>query len=129
LKVLIDTHCWLWLCASPERFSPKTLDRLADRDTERMLSAASVWEMVIKYDLGKLPLPVHPRDFVPTRLATTQTEILDVSAAHALRIADLPPHHRDPFDRMIVAQALVEGARLLTADRVLDAYSADVLRP
>jgi PIN domain nuclease of toxin-antitoxin system len=128
LKVLIDTHCWLWLCVSPERLSAKTLDRLARRDTERLLSAASIWEMVTKYDLGKLPLPVHPRDFVPTRLGTTQTEVLKISAAHVLRVSDLPHHHRDPFDRMIVAQAMVEGAHLLTADRVLRAYDIDLLR-
>ena len=129
VEILIDTHCWLWLCASPERLSQKTLDRLARRDTDRLLSAASIWEMVIKYDLGKLPLPVDPRDFVPTRLETTQTQVLDISAAHALRISDLPHHHRDPFDRMIVAQALVEGAHLLTADRALKAYDVDLLRP
>jgi PIN domain nuclease of toxin-antitoxin system len=129
VKVLIDTQCWLWLCVSPERFSQKTLDRLVDADTERLLSAASIWEMVIKYDLGKLPLPVHPRDFVPTRLETTQTGVLEISADHALRIADLPHHHRDPFDRMIVAQALVDGARLLSADRALKAYGVELLRP
>jgi PIN domain nuclease of toxin-antitoxin system len=129
VKVLVDTHCWLWLCVSPERFTRTTLDRLLDPGTERLLSAASVWEMVIKYDLGKLPLPVHPRDFVPTRLETTQTGVLEISADHALRIADLPRHHRDPFDRMIVAQALVEGARLLTADRALKAYGVELLRP
>jgi len=129
VKVLIDTHCWLWLCASPERLSRKTLDRLAHRGTERLLSAASVWEIVIKYDLGKLPLPVPPRDFVPTRLETTQTDVLDISSAHALRISDLPDHHRDPFDRMIVAQAMVEGAQLLTADRALKKYGLELLRP
>jgi len=85
--------------------------------------------MVIKYQLGRLPLPLHPRDFVPTRLQTTQTEVLEISAAHALRIADLPEHDRDPFDRMIVAQALVEGARLLTADAALDKYDVELLRP
>ena len=94
MKILIDTHCWLWLCASPERFSDGTLARLADRRTDRFLSSASVWEMVIKYQVGRLPLPLHPRDFVPTRLETTQTEILEISAAHALRTADLPEHHR-----------------------------------
>ena len=129
MKVLIDTHCWLWLCVSPERLSQKTLERLARSDTDRLLSAASVWEMVIKYDLGKLPLPIHPRDFVPTRLDATQTEVLEISSAHALRISDLPNHHRDPFDRMIVAQALVEGARLLTADHALEAYEVDLLKP
>jgi PIN domain nuclease of toxin-antitoxin system len=129
LKILIDTHCWLWLCGSPERFSAKTLARLVEPRTERLLSAASVWEMVIKHRLGKLPLPVHPRDFVPSRLETTGTQILDISAAHALRTADLPDHHRDPFDRVIVAQALVEGARLLTADRALRDYGIDLIRP
>lgn len=129
MKVLIDTHCWLWLCASPERFSRKTLDRLVDGETDRLLSAASIWELVIKHDLGKLPLPVHPRDFVPTRLETTRTGVLEISAGHVLRIADLPHHHRDPFDRMIVAQALVEGARLLTADRALKAYGVELLKP
>ena len=128
MKVLIDTHCWLWLCVTPERFSRRTLDRLASRETERLLSAASVWEMVIKYDLGKLPLPVHPRDFVPTRLETTRTAILEIGAAHVLRTSDLPAHHRDPFDRMIVAQAMVEGVHLLTADRALRAYDVPQLR-
>jgi PIN domain nuclease of toxin-antitoxin system len=72
---------------------------------------------------------VHPPDFVPSRLETTQTQVLDVSAAHALRIADLPSHHRDPFDRMLVAQAVVEGAALLTADAELDRYQVELLRP
>lgn len=113
----------------PERFRPATLELLSDRHTERLLSAASIWELVIKHDLGKLSLPVHPRDFAPTRLLTTRTETLEISAAHALRTADLPRHHRDPFDRMIVAQTLVEGARLLTADAALHAYDVDLLAP
>jgi PIN domain nuclease of toxin-antitoxin system len=127
VKVLIDTHCWLWLCVSPERFSEATLVRLADPRTERWLSSASIWEMVIKHQLGKLPLPLPPRDFLPTRLVTTQTDVLEISAAHALRVADLPHHHRDPFDRMIIAQALVEGAALLTADRALSRYQVERL--
>jgi len=94
-----------------------------------MLSAASIWEMVIKYNLKKLPLPLHPRDFVPSRLETTQTKVLDISADHALRTADLPEHHRDPFDRIILAQALVEGAKVLSANRAFDAYDVELLRP
>jgi PIN domain nuclease of toxin-antitoxin system len=129
VRILIDTHCWLWLCASPERFSDATLARLADPRTERWLSSASIWEIVIKHQLGKLSLPVHPRDFVPSRLETTQTDVLEISAAHALRVADLPEHHRDPFDRMIVAQALVEGASLLTADRAVALYEVELLEP
>jgi len=91
----------------------------------RLLSAASVWEVVIKYGLGKLSLPVAPGDFVPSRLALTRTAVLDISAAHALRISELADHHRDPFDRMIMAQALVEGLPVLTADRVFRRYGVD----
>lgn len=128
MKVLIDTHCWLWLCVEPERFSKSTLERLADRETERLISSASVWEIVIKHGIGKLPLPVAPPAFVPSRLETTQTDVLPISAAHALRIADLPDLHRDPFDRMIVAQAMVEGMPLLTADKALKKYGLELLK-
>jgi PIN domain nuclease of toxin-antitoxin system len=127
VKVLIDTHCWLWLCVSPERISEGVLERLSDPATVRLLSSASVWEMAIKYELSKLELPVHPRDFVPTRLETTQTEILPISAVHALRTADLPRHHRDPFDRMIIAQALVEGAPVVTVDPNFEKYEVELL--
>jgi PIN domain nuclease of toxin-antitoxin system len=125
LRILLDTHCWLWLCAEPERFSKETLRELADPKTDRLLSAASVWEIVIKHGLGKLSLPVAPGDFVPSRLAQTGTGVLNISAAHALRVAGLPDHHRDPFDRMIVAQALIEGLVVLTVDRVLRRYGVD----
>ena len=128
MKILIDTHCWLWLCSEPERFSKSTLDRLGDRDTQRLVSAASIWEIVIKHGIGKLPLPVAPPAFVPSRLETTQTDVLPISAAHALRVADLPGHHRDPFDRMIVAQAMVEATPLLTADKALRKYGVELLK-
>ena len=88
-----------------------------------------MWEIVIKHQLGKLPLPVHPRDFVPSRLEVTQTEVLEISAAHALRVGDLPAHHRDPFDRMIIAQALVENTSLLTTDDAFAAYDVELLEP
>ena len=129
MRILLDTHCWLWLCVSPERFSAKTIARLNDAATVRLLSAASVWEIVIKFQLGKLPLPVHPRDFVPSRLEITQTNVLEISAAHVLRIADLPNHHRDPFDRVIIAQAAVENLPVLTSDRVFSAYTIELLKP
>lgn len=84
---------------------------------------------MIKHGIGKLPLPVAPEDFVPSRLATTRTDVLAISAAHALRIAALPDHHRDPFDRMLVAQASVEGIPLLTADRALRRYKIELRKP
>lgn len=128
MRVLLDTHCWLWLCSEPERFSSSTLKRLSDRETERLISSASIWEIVIKHGLGKLALPIAPPAFVPSRLRTTQTDVLPISAAHALRVADLPDHHRDPFDRMIVAQAMIEGTLLLTADKALRQYGVELLK-
>lgn len=127
MRILIDTHCWLWLCAEPERFSKATFARLADPDCQRLLSSASIWEIAIKHSLEKLSLPAAPRDFVTSRLVTTQTEVLSITAAHALRVADLPSHHRDPFDRMIVAQAMVEATPLLTADKALRRYGVELL--
>src|SRR5215813_13945607 len=108
MRILLDTQIWLWLCKSPERVSKRTLRQLEDERNELLLSAASVWEIAIKYALGKLPLPSPPARYVPSRMASTRTTSLAVDQAHALRVATLPPHHRDPFDRILVAQALVE---------------------
>jgi len=117
------------MSAHPEKLSRKTHALLMDSSTERLLSAASIWELATKYELGKIPLPVAPHDFVPSRLATTQTDTLSISAPHALRAGLLPPHHRDPFDRMIIAQALVEGLVVLTADRAFRKYEVERLVP
>ena len=129
MKLLIDTQCWLWMNASPEKLSHKTRALLVQPNTERLLSTASIWEIGIKYHLGKLPLPVAPSDYVPARLALTKTIPLSISAAHALRAGCLPAVHRDPFDRMIVAQALVEGVPVLSSDGQLDAYGIRRLAP
>lgn len=129
MRLLIDTQCWLWMSASPERLSKRTQELLRDAGTERLLSVASIWELAIKYQLGRISLPVAPLDFVPSRLETTQTAALGISAAHALRVGVLPRHHRDPFDRMIVAQALIEGVAVLTADPAFARYQVERLAP
>ena len=129
MKVLIDTQCWLWMNVSPEKLSRRTHALLMEPDTERLLSVASIWEMGIKYHLGKLPLPVAPADYVPARMALTKVTGLAITVAHALRASSLPALHRDPFDRMIVAQALVEGVPVLSSDSQLDAYGIRRLAP
>jgi PIN domain nuclease of toxin-antitoxin system len=129
VKVLIDTQCWLWMNVSPDKLSKRTRAMLLAPSTERILSAASIWEIGIKYHLGKLALPVAPSDYVPARLALTMTVPLAISGTHALRASSLPSHHRDPFDRMIVAQALVEGVPVLSSDGQLDAYGIQRLAP
>ena len=114
---------------SPDKLSKRTRAMLLAPSTERILSAASIWEIGIKYHLGKLALPVAPSDYVPARLALTMTVPLAISGTHALLASSLPSHHRDPFDRMIVAQALVEGVPVLSSDGQLDAYGIQRLAP
>jgi PIN domain nuclease of toxin-antitoxin system len=127
MRLLVDTHCWLWMQACPERFRPDARALLESPRTEVLLSAASAWEIVIKHTLGKLSLPEPPERFVPDRMQRTATVGLPVEHAHALRVAALPLHHRDPFDRILVAQAQVEGLPLLTADAQLAAYDIETL--
>ncbi len=127
MKILLDTHCWLWMAVAPERFSPSALELVSDPDIRLFLSAVSAWEISIKYALGKLELPLPPGKYVPSRMETTGVEGLAVSHAHGLKAGGLPSHHRDPFDRMLVAQAQLEGMPLLTADRQIHLYDLEVI--
>jgi PIN domain nuclease of toxin-antitoxin system len=126
VRFLVDTHCWLWLQADPERLSSEVLSLLADPTNELILSAASSWEIAIKYALGKLPLPEPPSRYVPSRMAASGSRGLAVEHAHALRVAELPAHHRDPFDRLLIAQAQVENLVLVTVDRQFEKYDVEV---
>lgn len=99
MKFLLDTHCWFWLQTERTRFDADLLETLADPETERYLSAASAWEISIKYAAGKLPLPEPPAIYVPQRMRISGVEGLAITHAHALAVASLPPLHRDPFDR------------------------------
>ena len=125
---LLDTHCWLWLQTETRRFDTDLLAALESSATSKFLSAASAWEIAIKYAIGKLPLPEPPASYVPERMRLNQVKPLPISPAHALAVADLPRHHRDPFDRILVVQARVEGLTLVTADQILELYDAPVLR-
>ena len=128
MKFLLDTHCWLWLQTQPGRFDRDLLGTLADPGTERYLSAASAWEIAIKYAVGKLPLPEPPAIYVPERMRLSRFAGLAITQAHALAVAGLPPHHRDPFDRILVTQAQIEGMTLVTADAVLEGYDVPMVR-
>jgi PIN domain nuclease of toxin-antitoxin system len=127
VRLLLDTQCWLWMHLSPERFSEKTRRLLRRRDTDVLLSVASIWEMAIKSGLGKLRVPEPIERWVPSRIQVGQTTVVAIEVPHALRVATLPPLHRDPFDRLIVAQALVEELPVLSADPALDGYGIEVL--
>jgi PIN domain nuclease of toxin-antitoxin system len=122
MRILLDTHCWLWLQVSPERLTAQVRDLLADPGNELYLSAASAWEIAVKWSLGKLPLPAPPSEYVPSRLDRQGVAGLPVELRHALQVASLPRHHRDPFDRLLIAQAQIENLHLLTADRTFASY-------
>lgn len=126
MTVLLDTHCWLWMQAHPERFSSEARDVIEDPDNELLFSSASSWEIAIKYAIGRLPLSMPPAEYVPDRIATSGVTALPVHHVHALAVAALPQHHRDPFDRLLVAQARVEKVPLLTADPQLATYDVEI---
>lgn len=109
------------------RIRAETLGIIADASNTVLLSSASAWEIAIKYAMGRLPLPVPPSEYVPSRMARSGTSGLPVDHRHALHIANLPLHHRDPFDRLLVAQAQLESAVLVTADSQLNAYDVERL--
>ena len=129
MRILVDTQAWLWMVATPERFSPATRQLLEDPAQELLLSAASVWEIAIKAGLGRLTLPGTPETVVPEMMERSRVTALPILPTHALRVASLPHHHRDPFDRILVAQAQLEGVPVLTADSTFLAYGVEVLTP
>jgi PIN domain nuclease of toxin-antitoxin system len=127
MKLLLDTHCWLWWIGAPENLNGRTRRQIADRKNEIYLSAASSWEIAIKYAIGKLPLPEPPGDFVPSRLVRDAISALPVQHHHALHVSTLPYHHKDPFDRLIIAQAMIEQIPILTVDRQFEPYDVELL--
>ncbi|MBA3585022.1 MAG: type II toxin-antitoxin system VapC family toxin [Gemmatimonadetes bacterium] len=126
MKLLLDTHAWLWMVSEPESLSREAVSLIENRDNELLFSAASSWEIAIKHTLGKLALPSSPSRYVPDQIEKTGVSPLRVEHAHALRVAELPDHHRDPFDRLLIAQAQLEGATLLTADRQFEPYELPI---
>lgn len=124
--ILLDTQIFLWLQSTPERLA-SALPLLADENTTLLLSAASSWEIAVKWGLGKLALPEAPETYVPDRMQRDAIDALPVLHSHALAVAKLPHHHRDPFDRLLIAQAMSERIPLATADQSMRAYAAELL--
>lgn len=127
MRYLIDTHCFLWHFLDAARLSADARRVLTDPLSDLTLSAASIWELVIKERIGKLRLPEQVNDFVDTRVAILGCGVLAVGQPHIRALAGLEMHHRDPFDRMLVAQAVHEDMTLITADDQLRAYGVPVL--
>jgi PIN domain nuclease of toxin-antitoxin system len=121
-RLLVDTHALLWWLTDDPALSPPARAAIADPATEPLVSSASVWEIAIKRSLGKLTAP----DDLPARIADGGFVWLPISPQHAWQVRDLPRHHRDPFDRILVAQALIEGVAIITTDAQLGDYGVQV---
>ena len=122
MRILLDTQCWLWMVSAPMRLSERARALVASTDSELYLSAASAWEIAIKHALGKLRLPEPPARYVPSRLEATRVSAMSIELGHALAVAMLPRHHRDPLDRLPIVQAQLEDLPILTADPVFASY-------
>jgi PIN domain nuclease of toxin-antitoxin system len=127
MKYLLDTVVWLWSVGPTEKIGKAGLEILNRGEHEIYLSAASVWEIAIKARSGKFQLPEEPARYVPDRLAKQGIRGLPVMQPHALKVYELALHHNDPFDRLIIAQALVEDLTILTSDRLFGKYPAGVV--
>ena len=127
MKLLLDTHAFLWLVEGSPHLSAAARAALADPANELYLSVASVWELAIKTGNKKLTLSDPLDSFVGKWALTYQLALLPINTPHALAVAGLPDHHRDPFDRMLIVQALVEGMTLVSADAKFAPYPVPIL--
>jgi len=116
MKVLLDTHAFLWWVSDDPRVSRRARRIIADSSNQILLSAASAWEIAIKTALGRLMIASDPEEFVPEQMRMNGFEPLPIELRHALHVGVLPPHHSDPFDRMLIAQAAIEECTILSAD-------------
>jgi len=122
VRLLLDTHAFLWWVDGGRRLSLRARRAIADPANDCLLSMASAWEMAIKVSLGKLELPVSPGRFVSDQLAANRFRALAIDLRHVGEVAALPFHHRDPFDRLLAAQALSEGLPIVSADPIFRRY-------
>ena len=122
MNLLLDTHILIWLDSDQKRLPGHVASALLDPGNRLLVSVASLWEMQIKLQLGKLRLPSPLEELVRRQRTGNSVDLVEVRIEHVLAVGQLPSHHNDPFDRLIAATAIVEDARLVTADRIFENY-------
>jgi PIN domain nuclease of toxin-antitoxin system len=125
MRLLLDTHVFLWWVDGSSKLSRKARSAIADPDNDCLFSLASCWEMAIKLSLGRLRLNESMDTFVPAQLSANRISLLEIDFRHTARVAKLPFRHRDPFDRLLVAQALEDGLTVVTGDPVFPKYGVE----
>ncbi|MFN0302427.1 MAG: type II toxin-antitoxin system VapC family toxin [Burkholderiales bacterium] len=122
MRILLDTCTFLWIVAESSALSATCRNLFRDPDNDIYLSAASAWEITVKHHLGNLPLPLPPQEFVPAQRLAHRIDSLPITEAATVQLASLPDRHRDPFDRMLVCQAIAESLIILTPDALIRQY-------
>ncbi len=127
MTLLLDTHAFLWFCQDDPLLSTRARALIEDAGNRKVVSVASCWEVAIKAGLGKLRLGEPSAAYLPNALSRTGFELLPISLAHATAVELMPLHHRDPFDRLLVAQAVADGIPVVSIDAQFDAYGVNRL--
>jgi PIN domain nuclease of toxin-antitoxin system len=127
MKVLLDTHAFLWWITDDPKLSSRAREIISNIKNELFFSAASGWEITIKVQIGRLKLPDEPQRFIPGQMRTNAIQSLPILMSHALHVFTLPDHHRDPFDRLLIAQAQLEGLPIMSADPQIAKYKIEVI--
>jgi len=126
VRLLLDTHAFLWMLQAPEKLSAKVVQAHNDEANTLFVSVASLWEIQIKTATGKLELSIPLAQIVREQLQGDRFQLLDIQARHVVALDELPRHHGDPFDRMMIAQARVESLPLVSVDRVFEHYPVEI---
>ena len=122
MKILLDTHTFLWWCSSPDKLSPIALKLIKDKTNDIYLSVTSIWEMAIKIRLGKLTLTEPLEEFCKNNCNENNFQTLSIELQHAAKVHELPLHHKDPFDRMLISQAQTEDFTIISCDQYFKNY-------
>lgn len=125
MKYLIDTHVFLWFVVDSDALSNEASKLIQNSANQIYVSTASLWEMAIKYSIGKLELPTSYAEFIPHQLFRNDFAILQIGTPHLHQVAELDFHHKDPFDRLIIAQAISEDIPIITKDHIFDSYAIE----
>ncbi len=126
MKFLLDTQILIWAYSRSNQLPPEFVEVLHDRDQELLVSVVTMWEMTIKEQIGKLSLPLSAKRFVAQAQSDGPLQILPIVESHVWQVGELPLHHRDPFDRLLISQAIVEDLVILTADGVFKNYPVNL---
>ena len=123
MRLLLDTHTFLWFVLNDSRLSEVARDLMGTTDNELLISPASYWEIAIKVSIGKYQVPGSFQDWMDSQILTNDFRVLPIYTSHAAKVAILPFRHRDPFDRLLIAQSLTENIPIISADNKFDQYS------